>query len=71
MVAPMTLSTLPSLREGLHWVAQHTGVPVILVAAVGIVVSWRIFKKTARIAVEVALVLVVLVIATKLGWISW
>jgi predicted membrane channel-forming protein YqfA (hemolysin III family) len=54
-----------------HWVARHSGLPVLLVAAIGIVVSWRIFKKAARLAVEVFIVLVLLVIATKLRWISW
>jgi len=61
----------PSLREGLHWLSHHTGLPVMLVAAIAIVISWRVFKKAARLAIEVAVVLVLLAIATKLGWISW
>jgi hypothetical protein len=61
----------PSVREGLHWLARHTGLPVIVVAAIAIAVSWRVFKKLARLLVEIAIVLVVLVIATRLGWISW
>ncbi len=71
MVRLMLAMALPSVREGLHWIAHHSGVPVVLVAAVAIVVSWRVFKKVAGLAIEVAIVLVLLLIATKAGWISW
>ncbi len=67
----MLVAALPSVREGLHWVANHTGVPVVLVAAVGIVVSWRVFKRVVGLAIEVVVVLVLLLIATRVGWISW
>ena len=59
------------LRHGIDWIAHHTGLPVLLVAAVLIVVSWRIFRRTVGLVAEVALVLTLLVIATKWGWISW
>ena len=64
-----SLST--GLRHGVDWIVHHTGLPVLLVAAIFIVVSWRIFKRALGLVVEVALVLVLLVIATKCGWISW
>jgi hypothetical protein len=67
----LAAAPVSSLREGLHWLANHSGLPVMLVAAIAIVVSWRVFKKVARLAIEVAVVLVLLAIATKLGWISW
>ena len=67
----MLVAALPSVREGLHWIAGHTGVPVIIVAAVAIVVSWRVFKKVVGLVIEVVVVLALLLIATKVGWISW
>jgi hypothetical protein len=60
-----------AIKNGLHYIAHHTGIPVVLVAALGVVLSWRLLKKATRLAVEVAVVLVVLLTATKLGWISW
>jgi hypothetical protein len=59
------------MRHWLHAIAHHTGIPVVVVAAVLLVLSWRIVKRTYRFALEVALVLAVLVMATKLGWIAW
>jgi hypothetical protein len=58
-------------RHALHWMGRHTGVPVFLLAAVALVVSWRVLKKTARLAVEVAIVAVLLFVATALGWIRF
>jgi hypothetical protein len=46
-------------------------VPMLLVAAVLVVVGYRILKKSARFAVEVALVAALLVAATSAGWIHW
>jgi hypothetical protein len=45
-------------RHGVDWVAHHTGLPVLLVLAVLIVVSWRIFKRTVGLVIEVAIVVV-------------
>jgi hypothetical protein len=59
------------LRAALRWGAQHTGLPVVLVAAISIVLSWRILKRTVRLAVEVVIALALLVVATRLGWLSW
>jgi hypothetical protein len=58
-------------RTALHWVASHTGLPVIIVAAIAIVVSWRIFRRSVRLAFEVIVALALLLVGTKLGWISW
>ena len=49
----------------------HTGVPALVVGAVLVVVGYRILKKSARFAVEVALVTALLVAATGAGWIQW
>jgi hypothetical protein len=60
-----------SLRAALRWAAHHTGLPVILVSAIAIVVSWRLFKRSLRLAIEVVVAVTLLVAATKLGWIAW
>jgi hypothetical protein len=68
----MPWSTLATAaRFAIRWLSLHTGVPALLVAAVLVVVGWRILKKTARLAVEVALVAALLVAATSAGWIQW
>jgi hypothetical protein len=60
-----------SVQHAVRWVSHHTGLPVILVAAVALVLSWRIFKQTLRLALEVLLAVAVLLVATHLGWITW
>ncbi len=64
-----TLSTYG--RFAVRWLSLHTGLPALVVAAVLVVVGYRILKKSARFAVEVALVAVLLVAATSAGWIHW
>jgi hypothetical protein len=60
-----------ALGAALRWGAQHTGLPVILVAAIALVVSWRLFKRTLRFTIEVVVAVALLLVATRLGWISW
>jgi hypothetical protein len=60
-----------SAKEALRLAARHTGVPVVVIAAVALVLSWRIFKRSVRLAVEVAIALALVITVTKLGWISW
>ena len=55
----------------MRFVAHHTGLPALLVAAVLIVVGYKLLKKTARFAVEVAVIGALLVAATELGWLRW
>jgi hypothetical protein len=59
------------LRWALRWGAVHTGLPVLLVAAVGLVVSLRLVRRWAGFAVEIALAASVLAAATRFGWIRW
>ncbi len=59
------------LRAALRWAAHHTGLPVILVAAISLVLSWRILKRTLRMTVEVVIALALLVVATRMGWLTW
>jgi hypothetical protein len=61
----------PGLRQALRWGSQHTGLPVILVAAIAMVVSWRAFKRSVRFVLEVAVAVAFLAIATRFGWIRW
>jgi hypothetical protein len=68
----MPWSTLTAAgRLAVRWLSLHTGVPTLLVAAVLVVVGYRVLKKSARFAVEVALVAALLVAATSAGWIHW
>ena len=65
------LSLLTPLRHALRWAAHHSGLPIVVVAAVALVVSFRLARKVGRLAIEVGVVSVVLLAATRLGWISW
>jgi hypothetical protein len=58
-------------KLALRWLSLHTGLPALLVAAVLVVVGYRILKKSARFMVEIALVTALLVAATSAGWIQW
>jgi hypothetical protein len=61
----------PALQGALRWGSEHTGLPVILVAAITIVASFRMFKRTLRFVVEVVLCVAALAFATRFGWIHW
>lgn len=58
-------------RAALRHLSQHSGVPALLLAAVLLVVGFRLLKKSVRFAFEVAVVTAALVAATELGWIRW
>ena len=58
-------------RFAVRWLSLHTGLPALVVGAILVVVGYRILKKSARFAVEVALVGALLVAATSAGWIRW
>ncbi|MGH7282966.1 MAG: hypothetical protein ACRELY_15690 [Polyangiaceae bacterium] len=64
-------ASLSHFHHAAEWIARHTGIPAILVAALLIVLSWRMAKRMAHVAVEVAVVSVLLVALTKLGVVSW
>jgi hypothetical protein len=49
------------------YVAKHTGVPAVVVAALGVVISMRVVKRTLRLLVEVSLVTAVLLALTYAG----
>jgi hypothetical protein len=58
-------------RDLVRWLALHTGLPVLFVAAIVVAVSARILRRTARLLVEVVIVMVALAAASRLGWIRW
>jgi hypothetical protein len=60
-----------ALSRGLGLIAKHTGVPVVLVAALALVISFRLARKAARLAVELTVALGFVIAATRLGWIRW
>jgi len=55
----------------LHGVSQHTGIPVVVVAAAALVISFRLARRAARLAVEMGVALGLILVATKMGWIRW
>jgi hypothetical protein len=71
-LAAVPWSTLTSWTKlAVRWLSLHTGLPALVVGAILVVVGYRILKKSARFAVEVALVAALLVAATSAGWIHW
>jgi hypothetical protein len=62
---------LAHLGAALRWGSQHTGLPIIVVAAIVLVVSWRIFRRSVRFVVEVTIAVALLLFATRFGWIHW
>jgi hypothetical protein len=55
----------------LHSVSQHTGIPVVVVAAAALVLSYRFARRGARLALEMVVALGLVLLATRLGWIHW
>lgn len=60
-----------AFRMSVRYAAEHTGVPAVVVASVALVVSWRMFKRTLRFAVELAIAMTVVITATELGWLRF
>ena len=60
-----------SVRHLLALGARHTGLPVVLVAAIVLVASYGLARHAARFAFQVAIVAALLVAATRLGWLTW
>lgn len=60
-----------TLRLAIRWLSLHTGLPALVVAAVLLVLGFRLVKRSARFTLEVVLVAALLVAATSAGWIRW
>lgn len=54
-----------------RYASVHTGVPAVVVAATALVVSYRVFKRTLKFAVQLALALTLVLAATELGWLRF
>jgi len=59
------------LRIAVRYVSLHTGLPALVVAAILVVIGYRLLKKSARLLIEVALISLALFAAAELGWIRW
>jgi hypothetical protein len=59
------------VRSLVRVVAHHTGLPVVVVSAIAIALSWRLFRQSVRFAFEVLVAAAGLLVATRLGWIRW
>lgn len=55
----------------LHWGHVHTGLPAVVLAAVSIVLGYKILKRSAKFALEVVVLTAALAAATELGWVHW
>jgi len=55
------------IKHFLMWVSRHTGVPVVVLAAIAIVLGWRLWRRSARFVVEVGVVLALLLFLSKIG----
>jgi hypothetical protein len=54
-----------------HLLARHTGVPAVLVAAMTLVVAFRLARRAIHLVFEVTLALALVLAATKAGWIRF
>lgn len=52
-------------------VAAHTGIPISIVAAVALVLSFRLARRAAHLALEVALAVALVLAATRAGWLKF
>jgi hypothetical protein len=59
------------VTRALKAVSLHTGIPIVVVAAVVLVLSYRVARRGARLALEVGVVVAILLVATQFGWIHW
>ena len=62
---------MAGVTSALHSVSNHTGIPVVVVAALALVLSYRLVRRATRLAGEMAIALALVLVATKLGWIHW
>jgi hypothetical protein len=59
------------MRGAILWASEHTGLPTVVIAAVALVGSWHVFKRTLRFVIEVALTATLLLVLAKLGFLRW
>ena len=59
------------LRAAFRWASHETGMPAVVIAAAAVVASWRFARHAYRLALEVAIAVGLLLVATRMGWIRW
>lgn len=64
-------SVFAGVKLVVRYVSAHTGLPMLLVAAVSVVLGYRILRRSARFFLEVAVVAFLLMAALELGWLRW
>jgi hypothetical protein len=52
-------------------IARHTGIPAVLVAAVALVLAYRLARRSLHLVVEVTLAFALVLAATKAGWLRF
>jgi hypothetical protein len=67
---------LGAAKAAFRYVSVHTGLPALVVAAIAVVVGYKILKRTARFAIEVTVISLALAalldrFAVELGWVHW
>jgi hypothetical protein len=67
--SPTKIAT--TVRSGLRTIENHTGIPALVVAAIVLVLGYRVLRNSARIFFQVALLALMLAAATRAGWIRW
>lgn len=58
-------------RHALAGIAKEAGVPVVVVAAIALVLSLRIARRAVRIVVEITVAAVILAVASQHGWVRF
>ncbi len=58
-------------RQAVVALSRHTGVPAVLVAAVALVLLFRLARRAVHVAVEIALAVALVMAATRAGWIRF
>lgn len=70
-VVPRWTVVESAIKSSLRFAAKHTGLPPGLLAAIALVSGFHLARRGVRFSVEVGIVFLVLVIASKVGIISW
>ncbi len=58
-------------RHALTGIAKEAGVPVVVIAAIALVLSLRIARRAVRIVVEITVAAVILAVASQHGWVRF
>jgi hypothetical protein len=59
------------VKRGVLTAAHRTGIPAVLVAALALVVAFRLARRALHLVFEVTLALALVLAATKAGWIRF